>query len=178
MKEEPAYKQPMVRNKGMDPEVSEFLNDMDSTAVIPPNMGFVQTDFVVDQYDNDFHPNWPLEHLPPYVKFVPGVNYRTEREKEMYEKTLEMQAALAKQAEAHGDAVAKMTFARNEEDRLDDEKHAAEIASLGKTLQEREKELKASKEREEELEKAATVTEDIKPEVLTNEEEKANRARK
>ena len=64
----------------MNGDVADFLEDMDSShAVIPPNMGFLQTTYH-DHYDDDFHPDYPTITLPVGVKPVKGVNYRTAEE--------------------------------------------------------------------------------------------------
>ena len=39
---------PKIGQSGLDGQVGEFLEDLTSGAVIPPNLGFVQVDHIMD----------------------------------------------------------------------------------------------------------------------------------
>jgi hypothetical protein len=65
---------PTYGGEGYNNQVVNFLNDVGSTVDIPAYPGFKME----NHYDDDFHNNYPMEHLPPFG--INGVTFRSPEE--------------------------------------------------------------------------------------------------
>lgn len=102
---------------GMDNQVAEFLDDNIGEMNVSANLLQLKThnQFILDHYDDDFHPDYPDVVLPAGTKPVPGVNYRTDAEERVHEEVKKMSKKLDTLVADKKDADIKEKYGKTDE---------------------------------------------------------------